>query len=250
MPTFVPAAARSLAVFEAFSREKRELSNSELARLLDLPESSCSDLLHTLTETGYLMRTARTRRFYPTSRLASLSQAIAENDPLVSVAAEVTEFLTAKTGETALCGRLDGGYVRVIGFQESHHDLRFVLRVGQRLALHVTALGKALLATLPPEEVDRRLRLAPLEKLGPKSETDLARIKQQVNAVSKRGWASVEDEGGEGVAAIAIAGLIGAEPMAISIASPTVRFKRMRAEYLEALQAARDRIFSAAEAPD
>src|SRR6218665_775807 len=49
--------------------EKRELSNADLARLLDLPESSCSDLLPTLHELGYLLRTGRSRSFYPTARL-------------------------------------------------------------------------------------------------------------------------------------------------------------------------------------
>ena len=44
----VPAAARTMALFEIFAREKRELSKSEVARLLDLPESSTSDLLNTL----------------------------------------------------------------------------------------------------------------------------------------------------------------------------------------------------------
>ena len=247
MPSFVPAAARSLAVFEVFSREKRELSNSELARLLDLPESSCSALLHTLTATGYLMRTARTRRFYPTMRLHSICEAIAGNDPLAAVAAEATEFLTGKTGETSLCGRLDGAYVRVTGFQESRYELRYVLRVGKRLALHATALGKALLAVLPPEDAARQLRLRALPKLGPKTEVNPVALEKQVAEVRERGWAWVEDEGGEGVTAIAVAGRIGDEPFAISLAGPTERFNRRKDEYLEVIEAARDLVFPTAQ---
>ncbi|MBZ5794667.1 IclR family transcriptional regulator [Burkholderia contaminans] len=243
MPSFVPAAARSLAVFEVFSREKRELSNSELARLLELPESSCSDLLHTLTESGYLMRTARTRRFYPTSRLQTICESIAGNDALAALAAEATEFLTGRTGETSLCGRLESAHVRVTGFKESSYELRYVLRVGKRLALHATALGKALLAMLPEEDAARQLRVRALPKLGPKTEIDLRKLEKQIAEVRKRGWAYVEDEGGEGVAAIAVAGLIGDEPFAISLAGPTDRFKRRHDEYLEVMEAARELIF-------
>jgi len=43
-----------------------------------MAESSSSDLLHTLYECGYLMRTARSRRFYPTARLFALAQALAQ----------------------------------------------------------------------------------------------------------------------------------------------------------------------------
>src|SRR5688572_9985895 len=72
MPAYVPAAARTMTIFETFANARRELSNSEIARLLGVAESSSSDLLHTLHEVGYLLRTARTRRFYPTARLRSI----------------------------------------------------------------------------------------------------------------------------------------------------------------------------------
>ncbi|MGN5477112.1 helix-turn-helix domain-containing protein [Cupriavidus basilensis] len=61
----IPAASRAMAVFEVFAREKRELSNSDMARLLSLPESSTSDLLHTLHSLGYLMRTTRHAALLP-----------------------------------------------------------------------------------------------------------------------------------------------------------------------------------------
>jgi DNA-binding Lrp family transcriptional regulator len=93
MPTLVPAAARTMALLELFAREKRELSNSDLARLMDLPESSCSDLLHTLHELGYLLRTARSRRFYPTARLLAVAREISASDPLYAVASEAAELL-------------------------------------------------------------------------------------------------------------------------------------------------------------
>src|SRR3546814_21131377 len=74
MPTLVSAAARALAVFETFAREKRELSNSELAKLLNLPDSSCLDLVYTLHHLGYLVRCKQTRRYYPSGRLMHRSE--------------------------------------------------------------------------------------------------------------------------------------------------------------------------------
>ena len=63
----------------------------------------------------------------------------------------------------------------------------------------------------------------------------------------ERGWAWVEDEGGEGVTAIAVAGRIGDEPFAISLAGPTERFNRRKDEYLEVIEAARDLVFPTAQ---
>ena len=154
-----------MTLLELFAREKRELSNSDLARLLDLPESSCSDLLHTLLELGYLVRTARSRRFYPTARLLTVAREISASDPVYAVASEAAELIRDKTGETGLVGRVDAGVVKVLAFTEAAHPLRYVQTVGDRLSLHVSALGKAALTLGSAAEAARQLRLKPLKKL-------------------------------------------------------------------------------------
>lgn len=235
MPAHVPAAARALAIFEIFAREQRELGNAELARHLGVAESSCSDLLHTLLETGYLIRTARTRRFYPSSRLLEITGRIARNDPLLRLANEAVGLLSERTGETALCGRLAGGHVSVIAMQEGRHALRYVVKVGTRIGLHVTALGKALLAALPPDEAARQLRIRPLKPFTGRSITDLARLEREIERVRKRGLATVAGEGTDGVSAMAVPGLFGSEPLALSLAGASERFRRHEAAYREAL---------------
>jgi IclR family acetate operon transcriptional repressor len=236
MPASVPACARTMGVFEVFAREKRELLNSDVARLLDLPESSCSDLLHTLHQIGYLMRTARTRRFYPTSRLLAAATEITKNDPLFAAGSEAVELLTEQTGETTFCGRLDEGAAKVVAIQEGRYPLRYVLQVGERIALHASGLGKALVAALPPEERSRQLRLKPARKLAAATITDLKLLERQIDEQRARGWYSADDEGNEGVTAFAMSGLIGNDPVAISIAGPTERMQRNRDSYIAALR--------------
>ena len=107
MPQAVPTAQRALLVFEAFAREGRPLTNSELARHLDLADSSCSDLLFTLREAGYLLRTPKSRCFYPTTRLQFLSQRIAATDPMQAFASEALELLTKRTGESSMLASFD-----------------------------------------------------------------------------------------------------------------------------------------------
>ena len=235
MPTIVPAAARTMALLEVFAREKRELSNSDLARLMDLPESSCSDLLHTLHELGYLLRTARSRRFYPTARLLSVAKEISSSDPLYAVAAEACELLRDKTGETGMCGRIESGVVKVIAQCEGLHQLRYMQHVGDKLALHVSALGKAILAIGTPEEAARQLRLKPLRALASGTLTDLSLLEAQVARAREQGWIWVENEGIDGLTAVAVAGQIGGETLALSVAGLTERMKAQRERCIEAL---------------
>ena len=243
MPTIVPAAVRTMSLLELFAREKRELSNSDLARLMDLPESSCSDLLHTLHELGYLMRTARSRRFYPTARLLSVAKEISASDPVYAVASEAAELIRDKTGETGLVGRVEGGVVKVLAFAEARHPLRYMQEVGDKLSLHVSALGKAALALGTPEEAARQLRLKPLKKLCEGTVTDLAVLEAQVEQARQQGWIWVENEGGDGLGALAVAGHAGGEPIALSVAGPTDRLRQNRKSFLAALQEVQALVF-------
>jgi DNA-binding IclR family transcriptional regulator len=243
MPTLVPAATRTMALLEVFARERRELSNSDLARLMDLPESSCSDLLYTLHELGYLLRTARSRRFYPTARLLTIAQAIAAGDPLYAVASEACELLRDKTGETGLCGRVEAGVVKVLAFAEGTHPLRYVGNVGNKIALHVSALGKAELSLGTPEEAARQLRLKPLKQIAAGSITDLAALEAQVEQARQQGWMWVENEGFDGLAALAVAGYVGDEPLALSVAGPTERMRQNREACLQALKEVQALVF-------
>lgn len=236
MPTLIPAASRALAVFEIFAREKRELSNSDMARLLSVADSSCSDLLHTLHSLGYLMRTARTRRFYPTGRLHQVALQIGENDPLSTVAREAVELLAEKSNESAFFGTLDTTSVKVVAAQPSRLPLRYILDVGDRVALHASALGKALLALLPPDEIATALQRRPLQQVTSTTITAIDQLLAQIEQGRERGWYETQGEGSEGVSAFAVSGKLGGQPVALSLAGPSDRMNKSREACLRALQ--------------
>lgn len=226
-----------MAIFDVFAQQRRAMTNSEVARLVGIAETSCLDLLHTLAENGFLMRTLRSRRFYPTGRLLALASQIAECDPVIAVASEAVEALCESTEETALGGRLDGsGSIRVIAFCEGRHNLRYVQRVGTRISSHASALGKVLLAQLDPQALGAQLGSRPLRRLTPYTITSLKVLERVLEGIRMQGWAEVQGEGTEGVSAYAVAGTIGAEPIAIALAGPTDRFQRNRESYLRALK--------------
>lgn len=235
-------------LFEAFARERRELSNAEIAKLLELPETSCVDLLHTLLEAGYLVRTARSRRFYPTPKLSALATAIASNDPVATAGREALELLGELTGESTLCGVLGDHHVEVLGIREGRHALRFITTAGTRIGLHATALGHALLAELDPAEAAERLQRRPLKALTPHTITDPATLQRALEATRERGYAWVDGDGAEGVAAMAVAGRIGEQLLGLSITGPTDRLHKSREAYEQALMKAKAQVFGAGAA--
>jgi DNA-binding IclR family transcriptional regulator len=236
MPSLIPATARTLAVFEIFAREKRALSNSEMARLLSLRDSSSLDLLHSLHSLGYLMRTPRTLRYYPTGRLFETAQQINQNDPLTTVAREAVEQLGERTGESAFFGILDRHAVKVIAAQPSSQPLRYVVEVGDRVSLNASALGKSLLGLHSDEEAEALIGDATLRAVTDRTLIEPKRLLADVARGRERGWYEAVGEGGEGVSGLAIAGWIGDHPAGLSLAGPSERMQKNRDSYLESLR--------------
>lgn len=237
MPALVTGATRTLTVFEIFSREKRPLSNSEVARLLSVPDSSSLDLLHTLHAVGYLMRTPRTLRYYPTARLWETAQRINESDPLTTVAREAVEQLAEKTGESAFFGVLDHNAAKVVAAQASRQSLRYVVEVGDRIGLSASAMGKALLGLQADEDLAATIDKMSLKAFTPRSITDPKRFRSAVAKSRQQGWAESVGEGTEGVDGLAVAGWIDELPVGLALAGPHERMQRNRDDYLKTLQA-------------
>lgn len=243
MPSFVPAAARALSLFEVFAREKREMTNVELAQYLELPESSCSDLVSTLIEIGYLTRSVRTRRLYPTGRLFSVATEIDDNVGVTARLTEACEALRNKTSESALCGSLHKGVVTVRAFAPGHEALRYSSARGDRLSLHVSAMGKAILSRMPEAEVERELTRMPWPKMASNTLTHPADLIQQVATFREQGWALIENEGSEGLASMAMAGVVNGELFAIAVAGAQSRIRIYEKAYLAALRDVGDKLF-------
>lgn len=241
--TTVPAAARTMALFEVFARERRELTKSEVARLLDIPESSSSDLLNTLHELGYVSRTATTRRFYPTGRLLDTAKAIAENDPLLAFGAEASGLLAQRTGETACCAVLAGDRIKVVAVSQGRHRLRYVIGVGDTFTIHGTAIGKALLGGIDDYEMSRMLRLKALSKLTDRTKTEPREIEDEVRKHRELGWYQALDEGTIGVSSLAVSGRVGDDVVGLGLIGPSDRVQSNQDELRKILFEVRDTVF-------
>ena len=64
-PEFLEALARGLRVIEAFNQDRRQLTLSDIAKLVDLPRASVRRTLHTLVQLGYAEMDDRMFRLQP-----------------------------------------------------------------------------------------------------------------------------------------------------------------------------------------
>jgi DNA-binding IclR family transcriptional regulator len=156
-----------------------------------------------LPETGFVRQNHETDRY--SSGVAAVQLGIAALGvlDLTTVAPPALRKLVAETGESAFLAVLDDTEVVYLLKEEGRHSIRTMARLGSRRPLHCTALGKALLAALPPREAAALLARAGLPRQTAQTITDPARLLAQLAEVGERGYATDHEEVEEGLACVA-----------------------------------------------
>jgi DNA-binding IclR family transcriptional regulator len=231
----VKSAGRTLDVLEALAASPSRRALVDLARELDIPKSSLHGILRTMVRRGWVEVDSTGTRFRLGLRALQVGATYLDGDDAVGLAGAALDELSGLFGETVHLGRLDGFEIIYLAKRESVHPLRLYSAIGRRLPAHTTAIGKALLAGLPPARVDSLLP-DPLPRLTAGTITDRAALHAELAKIRNAGYAVDREENSEGIACFAMA-LPLAEP-ATDAVSVSIPVQRLRADTEERVVAA------------
>jgi DNA-binding IclR family transcriptional regulator len=179
-------------MLEAVAHEPEGLSNADISRKLQIPKSSASYILRTLETQGYLNRDEHSGKYRVGLKILSLSRGALSGIDVREVALPIMRHLVEKTGLTCHLAILDGPEAVYIEKVEPPGFIRMDTWVGRRMRVHATSVGKALVAYVPQERLERIIEQA-MEKRTPKTITTLPRLLKELEKVRTQGYA-VDDE--------------------------------------------------------
>lgn len=232
----VPAAARTLDIIEAFARERRPMTVSALAKATGMPVSSCHGLVKTLQDRGYLLEVAAQGGYYFTKALAHRATDIGAYDPLPSWVVPALVAIRDRCNETVLLAKLVHSVAVYVEVLESAQSVRYIAKVGDKRPLYASAVGKALLASVPD---DRRRTIIDSLRFVKRSTHTLASKSAVVSDIRKgldRGWFMTRGEYLEDVTAVAVPFMLGGEHFACGIAGPSNRMESKTAAYVKLIE--------------
>jgi IclR family acetate operon transcriptional repressor len=133
--------------------------------------------------------------------------------------------LMERSGETVNLAVEDRGEAIYIAQIECRKTMRAIARPGGRAPMHASGVGKALLAGLPDEEVDRVIALNGLPAATEKTISTPSQLRADLRLIRKRGFAIDDEESAIGLRCIAAAVLdeFGRSTAALSLSGPTAR---------------------------
>ena len=172
---------------------------SELAEAGGMPRSTAHRLLGDLVERRVLTRSGRA--YHLGIRLLQLGEEVRRQLRLPVLADGPMRKLAAETHETVHLGILDASHVVYIAKVEGRRGLQMASHVGLQSPAQTTAMGKVLLASLPPGEWERRyMKLAPATA---HSITDRAAFLRELGEVRAQGFAFDREENEVGIRCVA-----------------------------------------------
>jgi DNA-binding IclR family transcriptional regulator len=213
-----------VAVLFAFRVEDHGLSLAELARRTGLAKGTLHRIVGDLVDVRLLDRTDHGYRL--SVQVFQLGMRATVERGLLEVATPFMEDLYERTHETVHLGVLDGCEVVYVGKIGGHRQAAAPSRIGGRLPLYCTAVGKALLAFSPPELFAQVVE-AGLPRRTPRTITAPGLLRQQLHRVVESGVSFEYEESAVGIACIGAPVLdVGDRAVAaISVTGPVPRFR-------------------------
>jgi DNA-binding IclR family transcriptional regulator len=189
--SLVPALVRGFAILDLIAANPG-LDFTAIHSRLGLPKSSTHNLLSSLCQLGAL-RLQDGKTYTLGLKLAELGNFAAGERFIEAMALPVLRQLAAELHLTCHLGVMEGREAVYLSKVQCDHPIKVDSWVGKRFSLHCSALGKVLLAWLPPADLDRALAEIEWRKNTAKTITNGFKMKRHLAAVRDRGWA-IDDE--------------------------------------------------------
>ncbi len=229
----IQTVVNAMRLLEAF-RDEEELGVTELSRRLSLHKNNVFRLLATLEQQGYIEQSSASDRYRLGVESLELGQAFLRGRTLLRRARCVLEKLATKLDESAHVATLRGFDVVHLDGAQGEQLVLTGLRVGRRLPLHCTALGKVLLAG-SPENVREAYDQAVSEGAGlaartPNTIVDRDKFFEHVRTAAGAGFALDLEECTPGLccAAAPVHDASGRMVAALSVSGPAFRLGEER----------------------
>lgn len=243
-PDHLEALERGLSVVSAFDAERRQMTLSDVARVVDLPKSTVRRALHTLSSLGYLDTDGRLYTLTP--RILRLANAYLSSNRLSRVAQAICERVANEADASCSLAVMSEADIVVIAWADPRHLQSIGIDIGYRTPALSTATGRAMLASRDADALDAFMKTAQLQKLNRSTVIDRVKLRSLIDASRRDGFALADQETQPGFRSLAVPVRHGSDSVVaaldISIRIERAELKALPKVFLPMLRAAAEEI--------
>ncbi len=220
---------KALKILECFSLETKELRLTEIAKMLEMPKSTASNLIYTMESMGYIEQNEDSGKFRLGVKLFTLGKAFEYHTDVIEIAKPYMEKLKSEFNENIQLSMVydRDGIVEGICVEKvkEFNTVSVNSRVGGKIPLHCTASGKLFLSSMNEETLEKTLDTIDLFKRTENTITDKEALRKEIQSIKNQRYSIAVEEGELGITSIAVPIYkYNSEFIAsLSIAAPSVR---------------------------
>lgn len=196
---------KALTILDAFASAERPLSVAEVAERAGVTRPTAHRLAQTLLAEGYLAQDPRDGRIAPGYSVLRLASTLLDSNRVRLEALPHMENLARASRERANLGILHRNQVLYLAGVEKPSLPTIYSRFGKTIPAYCSALGKAILAYLPADELEAYLKNEELTRRTEATITCEKMLREELAEIRKDGIAINREEEEPGVFGIASA---------------------------------------------
>jgi IclR family acetate operon transcriptional repressor len=230
----VQSLTRGLSILECLARSEGGLTLTDIAQRVQLPPSTTHRLLATLERTGYVYQMGDLGHWYVGLAAFTVGSGFLASRDFVSHSHPYMRRLMEQSGETANLAILDGTEAVFVDQVQCRETMRTIVKLGSRVPLHASGVGKAIFASLPDDQIDALIRVKGLPRITENTITSPETMWASIRVIRQRGWSFDDEEHLPGTRCVAspIYDEHAEQLGAISLAGPSSRLTDARIKQL------------------
>jgi IclR family transcriptional regulator, KDG regulon repressor len=216
---------RAFAILDALAENGSRVRVVELSKHLKLDKSTVFRLLKVLEQNKYVERAPDDGKYRLGTKILHLGMRAMADIDVPQASQAYLERLVSLTGETAHMGVLRNSQIISVAVANGSMNLRLGVNVGGNSPPHCTALGKAILAFLPPDECRSVIDRISFDTHTPNTITKKSAFMRELKRVREREYSIDNEEFEPGLKCIGapVHNYSGKVIGAISVAGPAFR---------------------------
>lgn len=199
---YINSLARGLSVLRAFTKERPELTLSEVAVVTGLSPAVARRCLHTLIHLGYVGKKGKLFLLRPD--VMAFASSYLESMKLEEIVRPHLQVVRDKTGDSSSLAVLLDFDILYLVHVSTNRMIRLAAGVGTRFPIYATSLGRVMMAYQGKEVIENYLHSADFRPLTDKTETSVTKLRNMFKKVRKDGYASIRDELDYGIVSMAV----------------------------------------------
>lgn len=149
---FVTALARGLELLRCFNPQQPYLGNQELSQLTGIPKGTITRLTYTLVKLGYLKQCANSSKYQLSVGVLGFGYTLMSNISINNLVTPYMEELADYANSAVAMATRDRLKMVYLNVVQGNSTTTMRRNVGSYLPIHLSSMGRACLASMPPAE--------------------------------------------------------------------------------------------------